>query len=414
MREITIRVPDLSPRNVLLFLVLAGGMAFTWYYASRTQEPQHVHQESESGPGDKVLLTPEARSNAQIQTLDVHPRPLQEWLEAAGVVEPDLNHVVRIRPLARGVVRGVYARAGDQVRPNQVLFDYDNLELGELLGEYRTLLSQRGKLEARAKVAAQAAERAQSLVAAQALAAKELELRVAEEREAQADLEAQQAGINAVLRKLRRFGLDLDQLNAIPSEGPTLARVRAPQAGVVLDFKVAPGEVVSSDQEVMTLANLERVWVIASVYEKDLGRVKTGQQAEISFASFPNRRWSGRISQLGAKLDPETRTGLVRVEVHNPGQSLKLEMFAAVRLPTQDPRVVPAVPETSLQQIEGKNAVFIQTGANEFQKREVELGHKSGEWVEITRGLNAGEQVVTQGSFYLKSTLLKETLAEEH
>jgi cobalt-zinc-cadmium efflux system membrane fusion protein len=414
MREITIRVPDLSPRNIALFLLLAGGMAFTWYYASRTQEPQHVHQESESAPGDKVILTPEAQHNAQIQTEDVRPRPLQEWLEAAGVVEPDLNLVVRIRPLARGVVRGVYARPGDPVRPNQVLFDYDNMELGELLGEYRTLLSQKAKLEARSKVAQQAAERAQSLVTAQALAAKELELRVAEQREAQADLEAHLASINAVLRKLRRFGLGLDQLNAVPAEGSTLAHVRAPQAGVVLDFKVAPGEVVSADQEVMTLANLERVWVIASVYEKDLGRVRTGQQAEIAFVSYPSRRWSGQVTQVGAKLDQETRTGLVRVEVPNLDQSLKLEMFASVRLPTQDPRVVPAVPESALQQIEGKNAVFIQTGVNEFQRREVELGHKSGPWVEITRGVSSGEQVVTGGSFYLKSTLLKETLEEEH
>jgi len=150
------------------------------------------------------------------------------------------------------------------------------------------------------------------------------------------------------------------------------------------------------------------------VYEPDLGRVKTGQTAEISFVSFPAKTFSGRITQVAQRLDPETRTAKVRVEVENRGGQLKLEMFATVRLPTQDPRVVPAIPETALQQVDGKNVVFVHTKAQEFQRRELELGHKADGWVEVTHGLKPGEQVVTQGSFYLKSTLLKETLQEEH
>jgi membrane fusion protein, heavy metal efflux system len=156
------------------------------------------------------------------------------------------------------------------------------------------------------------------------------------------------------------------------------------------------------------------VWVIASVYERDLGRVKMGQTAEIAFVSFPERTFLGRITQVAQRLDPETRTAKVRVEVENRGGQLKLEMFATVRLPTQDPRVVPAIPETALQQVDGKNAVFVQTKAQEFQRREVELGHKADGWVEVTHGLKPGEQVVTQGSFYLKSTLLKKSLQEDH
>jgi cobalt-zinc-cadmium efflux system membrane fusion protein len=190
--------------------------------------------------------------------------------------------------------------------------------------------------------------------------------------------------------------------------------VKAPQAGVILEFQIAPGEVLATDQEVMTIANLGHVWVIASVYERDLGRVKTGQTAEISFATFPDRTFSGRITQVAQRLDPETRTAKVRVEVENRDRQLRLEMFGAVRLPTQDPRVVPAIPETALQQLDGKNAVFVQTKAQEFQRREVTLGHKADGWVEVTHGLMPGERVVTQGSFYLKSTLLKETLQEEH
>jgi len=194
----------------------------------------------------------------------------------------------------------------------------------------------------------------------------------------------------------------------------SFSSVKAPQSGVIMEFQIAPGEILSTEQEVMTIANLGRVWVIASVYERDLGRVKTGQNAEISFVSFPARTFSGRITHVAQRLDPETRTAKVRVEVENRGGQLKLEMFGSVRLPTQDPRIVPAIPETALQQVDGKNAVFVQTKPQEFQRREVELGHKADGWVEVTRGLNPGERVVTQGSFYLKSTLLKETLQEDH
>ena len=385
---------------------------FIWYYKGRTVEPEHVHEESESGPGETVVLTAEALRNADIKTLEVELRPLKEWLEAAGVVEPDLNQVARVRSLGRGIVRRVLVRPGDRVEAGQVLFEYDNIELGELLGEYKTLLSQKGKLEARVRLTEQAVERARSLVAAQALAQKELEIRIAEQREAQAELEAHAENLNAVAGKLGRFGMSPDRL--MSSGASSISSVKAPQSGVILEFQIAPGEVLASDQEVMTIANLGRVWVIASVYERDLGRVKTGQTAEIAFVSFPDRTFSGRITQVAQRLDPETRTAKVRVEVENRGQQLKLEMFGTVRLPTQDPRIVPAIPETALQQVDGKNAVFVQTKAQEFQRREVELGHKADGWVEVTHGLKPGEQVVTQGSFYLKSTLLKETLQEDH
>jgi cobalt-zinc-cadmium efflux system membrane fusion protein len=412
MREITIRVPEFTLRNIGLFALLIGCALFIWFYKGRTVEPEHVHEESQGGPGETVVLTVEALRNANIKTLEVERRPLKEWLEATGVVEPDLNQVVHVRSLGRGIVRRVLVRPGDRVKKGQVLFEYDNIELGELLGTYNALVSQKAKLEARLKLTEQAVERARNLVAAQALAQKELELRIAEQREAQAELDSHNANLNAVARKLERFGTSPNQL--VETGAGNVTSVKAPQSGTILEFRIAPGEVAPADQELMTIANLERVWVIASVYERELGRVKTGQVAEISFASFPDRKFSGSITQVAQRLDPETRTAKVRVEVENRAGLLKLEMFGNVRLPTQDPRVVPAIPETALQQVDGKNTVFVQTKAQEFQRREVTLGHKADGWVEVTQGLKPGERVVTQGSFYLKSTLLKESLQEEH
>lgn len=413
MREITIRVPEFTLRNMVLLGLLLGGAAFGWYYKGRTVDPEHVHEESERGPGEIVVLTAEALRNAGIKVFEVQPRPLKEWLEVTGVVEPDLNHVARVRALARGIVRQVLVRPGQQVQAGEVLFEYDNIELSELLGEYRTLNSQKAKLEARARLTEQAAERARSLVAAQALAQKELELRITEQHETAAELAAHGARIDAVVSKLRRFGMSEQQWTTLSSQTSTVSLVKAPQPGVILDFQVAPGEVLAADQEVMTMADLEHVWVMASVYERDLGRVKTGQTAEVAFVAFPERTFSGKITQVSQRLDTKTRTAQIRVELPNPDQRLKLEMFGTVRLPAQDPRIVPAIPESALQQIGGKESVFVQIRPLVFQKRGVELGHQSDEWVEIISGLKPGERVVIQGSFYLKSTLLKETLKEE-
>jgi len=152
MREITIRVPDFTLRNMVLFALLLGPAVFIWHYKGRTVEPEHVHEESESGPGATVALTAEGLRNAEIKTLEVDLRPLQEWLEAAGVVEPDLNQVARVRSLGRGIVRRVWVRPGDRVEAGQALFEYDNIEMGELVGEYKTLLSRKGKLEARLRL----------------------------------------------------------------------------------------------------------------------------------------------------------------------------------------------------------------------------------------------------------------------
>src|SRR5262245_54312471 len=128
MREITIRVPELTLRNMVLFAFLLGGAVFIWYYKGRTVEPKHIHEESEGGPNETVMLTAEALRNAEIKTLEVQRRPLQEWIEATGVVEPDLNTVVRVRVLARGIVRRVLVRPEEHVQAGQVLFEYDNVE----------------------------------------------------------------------------------------------------------------------------------------------------------------------------------------------------------------------------------------------------------------------------------------------
>ena len=414
MRKITLKIPDFTFRTFVILSFLLAGIGLTWYYSPQSVAPEHVHEESEAGgPEDKIILTKEALRNVRIETIEVERRQIKEWLEAPGVVEPNSSHVVRIRVLARGIVRLVHVHLGERVRTGQVLFEYDNVEVGELLGKYRKCLSRKVKLEARSDVARQTAERAQRLAAAEALAQKELELRIAEKREAQAELEAHLAEIDLIFSKLARFGVTRETVSELSWDYSILQKVKAPQPGVVLDFRLASGEVIFPDQQVMTIADLSHIWIKASVYEKDLGRVKVGQTAEISFVAFPKKTFLGKIVHVHSHLDPQTRTVSVHVETNNPGENLKLEMFGTVRFPTED-HIALVVPETAIQRVDGKDVVFIQTGVLEFQKRNVDLVHKADTWIEIASGVTPGERVVIQGGFYLKSILLRDTLGEHH
>jgi len=414
MRKINLKFLNFTFRTFVILSFLLAVIGLTWYYNSpQNVVTEYVHEESEVGPEDRIILTEEALRNVRIESIEVERRQMKEWLEVPGVVEPNLNQVVRIRVLARGIVRLVHVHLGDRVRTGQVLFEYDNVEMGELLGKYREFLSRKVKLKARSDMARQTAERAQRLAAAEALAQKDLELRISEKKEAQAELDAHLAEIDLIFSKLARFGVTREVVLGLSWNYSALQKVKAPQPGVVLDFSLASGEVIFPDQKIMTIADLSHVWVKASVYEKDLGRVKVGQTAEISFVAFPKKTFLGKITQVNSRLDPQTRTVSVRVETNNPGETLKLEMFGTVRLPTED-HIALVIPETAIQRVDGKDVVFIQTGVLEFQKREVDLVHKADTWIEIASGVTPGERVVIQGGFYLKSILLRETLGGHH
>jgi RND family efflux transporter MFP subunit len=184
---------------------------------------------------------------------------------------------------------------------------------------------------------------------------------------------------------------------------------------VITQFQAAPGETVSPGDVLMTVADLSTVWVQADVYEKDIHVVRQGQRATAVVASYPGRVFTGTVSYVSDVLDPATRTAKVRVEVPNPGTLLKLGMFATVAIPAAGRWRALAIPAAAVQSAGGKTVAFVKTSATRFEMRPLILGERSGEWVEVVGGLSAGETVVTEGSFLLKSEAGKGALGgHEH
>ncbi len=379
------------------------------------------HQEDRHDlPLDVVELTPESIETAQIQIEESKEMDLRIYLETTGVVTADETRLAHIRPLSRGIVEKVYVRRGDRVREGQELVDYDNIELGELIGENLSGLAQLQNEMAQLEVTRKFLERGQELLEAQAIAQKEVELREAEYKKAQASINRQQAELAKVHEKLHRYGLSDQYIEELEAEGHsgdhrTASRktLRAPFAGIVIGYDVAVGELVEPDRELITLADVSSVWVLADIYEKDLGLIKTDQPVEVMTVAYPEKVFKGRLTYISDLLERETRTARVRCVMPNPDGNLKLEMFVTVKIPSIRRTVAVAVPESAIQNVEGEEVIFVAEESGLFHKKIVQTGLSADGWIAID-GLDEGTAVVTQGSFYLKSALSRESIGSDH
>ncbi|MBI4469598.1 MAG: efflux RND transporter periplasmic adaptor subunit [Acidobacteria bacterium] len=412
-------------RAAFIIVLILGFIAAAWGWRALRPDlpPGTVHEEeSESADPDVLTLDPAVLRTLGLAFEPAEMRTVAETVQATGGVGPNETRVGHIRSLARGRIEKVYVRLGDRVQARQPLLAYDNIELGELIGQYLSAVAMLEKVNAEAEVAKRSLERAQNLVELGAVARADYERRSAEYRNALASINSQKAGVAQVEEKIHRFGLtdpDLEKLNARTHEQfhreASHSILRAPFDGTVIKYDVAEGEVVEIARELFTIADLSTVWVQADVYEKDIAAIRRGQEASILINAYPGETFIGRITYVSDALDPKTRTAKVRCEVPNGHGRLKLEMFATIQIPIAKSQQAVMIPRTAVQEIDDKPAVFVKTGDTAFEKREVELGAPSNGWIEVIRGVKAGEPVVTDGVFVLKSELKKKEFGQhEH
>ncbi|MGC4044705.1 MAG: efflux RND transporter periplasmic adaptor subunit [Armatimonas sp.] len=216
-------------------------------------------------------------------------------------------------------------------------------------------------------------------------------------------------GTQAALRAARTSLYALEGPDHAPGQGGRIV-VKAPISGIVAERGVTQGETVERTTVLYTLQNEGVVQVTAQVPEAEVGTVRVGQNASISVAAFPDARFSGRVTSVGSQINEKTRSLPVRLLVSNPTGKLKPRMFARVVLGVSGSRQALTVPEAALVKIEGKPHVFVEE-AGKYEKRQVALGTRAAGGVELKSGVSAGESVVIEGAFVLKSEANKEALA---
>jgi Cu(I)/Ag(I) efflux system membrane fusion protein len=208
---------------------------------------------------------------------------------------------------------------------------------------------------------------------------------------------------DASLARLANWDLPPEQIAALVKSGEVRRTVpfRSPVAGIVTEKKAFQGMRFMPGEMLYQVTDLSSVWVIADVFEQDIGLVRSGSKARLTFAAFPEQSYEGRITYVYPTLKADTRTVPVRIELANPGQRLKPAMFAQVELAIGAATKVLAVPDSALIDSGTRRVVLVQMAEGRFEPREVEIGARSEQWVEIRKGLKAGEPVVVSANFLI-------------
>ncbi len=414
--------------GIVRFLVpLALGLILGAFLYSRfagtdtRQGPPAIesHPDAAAGPPaepDTVRISPESQKDVGIAVEAAANRSLQEVFTATGIVSEDPGRVAHIRPLARGLIEKAFARLGDRVSAGDPLVEYDNIELGVAIGEFLSAKAAQQQSLTDLEVKRKILDRSREMLRAGALARTTYDLREAEYKDAEAKAVAAQATAEQIEEQIHRYGWtdqDLDKLPAKQGHSITHSILKAPFSGVITSFHVVEGEVVEPSTELLAITDMSSLWVLADVFEKDLAHIRPGKAVQVRVGSYPGKVFQGRITYVTDAIDPKTRTAKARCHVQNIGGLLKLEMFATVEMPVERTAPVLAVPDSSIQQIDGKPTVFVRVSETEFQKRGVQAGIAGGGFTEIRSGLKAGESVVTSGSFIVKTEFLKNLIGEK-
>jgi cobalt-zinc-cadmium efflux system membrane fusion protein len=316
------------------------------------------------------------------------------------LVSPPVGGLIENRPLPRlgqRVKRGEVLATLAQV-PTAAEAAQIHIENSRVDAERRRLGQVEIEMRARLSAATAEAERAKRLVEQKAYSQRQLET-------AEADRKATEANLAAVQEQLK--ALQTAPLGA-------KYEVVAPLSGTVVDVKKAAGEEVHSGEAILEIVSLDIVWVEAPIFEKDLGRITKDVDAAFSTAAFPDEDFRGRLVNVGAVIDEQTRAAKAVFEVNNSAGKLRLGMQANLRLGTGEKRAVLLVPKEAVLDNEGKKVVYVLRTGEEFERRDVVIGDEYGDKLAIISGVTAGERVVTQGAYQLKLQELRPANAGAH
>lgn len=350
-----------------------------------------------------------ATRNASIATAIAEELPLDYTLEAPGKLTWDEDSTVSIGVISTGKIVQVLNRVGDTVTKGQVLARMHSHDVHDTKALLRQARAERDRATAALEFAKRNEDRTRRLFELKAVSQAQVEQARNDRATAEAAVRKATADVDRETQHLTEILEISADDEATPNhkhnEDEELVQIKSTASGVIVDRKISPGAVVTLGQEAFVVTDPGSLWVIASFPESSLARLKVGLPLELDVRAFPGRRFPAKITRLGETLDPATRTLQVRAEVSAQGV-LKPEMIATVRLRVNSGRAL-VVPESALQNIDGKPVVFIEESPGNFKAREVTAHAESGRLI-IESGLKAGDRVATEGSYFLKGQLMSE------
>lgn len=373
-------------------------------------DPRHAevvengeHGEDEHVEEGVVELTPQAIARIGLATSPVTRQSLTGRRTTTGTLGFDEERLAHVAPRVGGRLVEVPAVLGATVSAGEVLAVVDSTELGETKASFL-------RAHARHEVERRRFERERSLRADRISSEQEVLEAEAKAREAAADLAARREA-------LRLLGLSDEAIDRLSWDDPESARVpiRAPFAARVVSRDATIGELVSPEDTLFTLADLSEVWLWIDLYERDLAHVEVGDRVEVRLDAWPEESFRGELAYVADEIDPASRVVRARVDLPNRKRRFKPGMFARVALATGEaPSAVLTAPRTAVQRDGSESIVFVRTGPGRFERREVAIGRTTDDLVEILGGLAAGDEVVSDGAFLLRSQASADELGGHH
>ena len=311
----------------------------------------------------------------QFQLVSAAEHDSTSQLTVTGTVTPDVSRNVPVISIATGRVVEIKARLGDTVQKGQVLLRVQSADMSGAFSDYR-------KAVADEKLARIQFERAKLLYDKGAISLNDYQTAEDVENKAQVDVENTKARLHV--------------LGGDPNNPAPIVDIRAPVSGVITDQQVtnAAGVAGLGSPNPFTISDLSHVWILCDVYENDLASLHLGETAEIRLNAFPDKVFTGRISNVSPVLDPTLRSAKVRIEVNNPGL-MKVGMFVTATFHGQKKETHAAVPATAVLHLHDRDWVYVPAGGKNFRRVEVTTGSMlPGNTQEVISGIKPGDQIV--------------------
>jgi membrane fusion protein, heavy metal efflux system len=332
--------------------------------------------------GDRLVVPPGSPLRSHLVVASAVSKEVSHRLVLPAIVEADPGRTVKVLPPVAGRVVSLKVQLGERVTRGQELAVIDSGDLAQAFSDdqkARTVLA----------LTKQALDRQLVLEKAGGTAIKDRE-------QAQSDYAQAQFELDRAETRLRSLGVSADQL-----EKTSLLSLKAPITGSVTDLEVAAGDFLNdSTAMIMTIANLDTIWVTANVPEKDTSFVFAGQSVDVTFPAYPGETFSGKVLFVSDVLEPDTRRTKVRIAFDNPNKNFKPNMFANANFMAPPVSEI-TVPTSALVMSNDSTSLFVEVAPWAFERRIVEIDHQDGDDAVIRRGLNSGERVVIKGGVRL-------------
>lgn len=343
----------------------------------------------------QIRMSDESVKLAGIKTHLLQTESVADMITANAEVCYPPGKIVKVAPRFSGVIRKSSVALGQEVSAGSVLAEIESSEFGQAKSDYLQAI-------AVSELKQKSFDREKELFEKKAGTIREYQ-------EAETQLAEAKLAVQGLEQKLKLFGMTDEQIAVVRDKKDIspLISVFAPFDGTVVDVSAVPGEIANSERPIFSIANVDRMWAALDIYESNLSRITKDQKVTLTVEGLAPKKFPGKIAAVAGEVNENTRTIRVYADLKNVDGLLKARMYgrAEVTVRAEEPRLL--VPRQAVQSDGDCSLVFVSTASGTFQSRKVELGKAFKNSYEVLGGLAAGEQVVTVGSFMLKTEVLR-------